>query len=70
MVEEPAPPLHAPGSEPVTDTNFTARLSTAHKSQSLTQQQLAERSSAHVTAYIEGTLLRHHTRQAITGQAS
>ncbi len=42
-------PPHAPGSEPVTDTNFAARLVAARKSHSLTQQQLAEHSGAHVT---------------------
>lgn len=33
----------------MTDTNFAGRLVMARKSQSLTQQQLAERSGAHVT---------------------
>lgn len=130
----PATLLHAPGSEPVTDTNFAARLTAARKNQSLTQQQLADRSGAHVTqirryeagtsqptldvlralalalnisadsllfdndergpknqtlrlkleavdqftpdeqehvaAFIEGALLRHHARQAFSGQAS
>lgn len=134
MVQAPATPLHAPGSEPVTDTNFAGRLVMARKSQSLTQQQLAEHSGAHVTqirryeagtsqptldvlrslalalnvsadsllfdddergpqnavlrlkleavdqftpeeqehvaALIEGALLRHHARQAFSGQAS
>ena len=118
----------------MTDTNFAARLVAARKSQSLTQQQLADRSGAHVTqfrryeagtsqptldvlralalalnisadsllfdddergpqsqslrlkleavdqftpeeqehvaAFIEGALLRHHARQAFSGQAS
>ncbi len=118
----------------MTDTNFAARLSAARKSQGLTQQQLADRSGAHVTqirryeagssqptldvlralalalnvsadsllfdedergpknttlrlkleavdqftpdeqehvaAFIEGALLRHHARQAFSGQAS
>jgi transcriptional regulator with XRE-family HTH domain len=49
MVPADLTPLHAPGSEPVTDTNFAARLAASRKSQSLTQQQLAERSGAHVT---------------------
>lgn len=49
MVSADPTPLHAPGSEPVTDTNFAARLVAARKSQSLTQQQLADRSGAHVT---------------------
>jgi len=134
MVPTTPTPLHAPGSEPVTDTNFAARLVAARKSASLTQQQLAGRSGAHVTqirryeagssqptldvlrslglalnisadsllfdedergpqnptlrlkleavdqftpdqqehvtAYIEGALLRHHAKQALTGQAS
>jgi len=118
----------------VTDTNFAARLAGARKAGSLTQQQLADRSSAHVTqirryeagtsqptldvlralalalnvsadsllfdddergpqsaslrlkleavdqftpeeqehvaAFIEGALLRHHARQAFSGQTS
>lgn len=118
----------------MTDTNFAGRLVMARKSQSLTQQQLAEHSGAHVTqirryeagtsqptldvlrslalalnvsadsllfdddergpqnavlrlkleavdqftpeeqehvaALIEGALLRHHARQAFSGQAS
>jgi transcriptional regulator with XRE-family HTH domain len=118
----------------VTDTNFAARLAAARKAGSLTQQQLAGRSGAHVTqirryeagtsqptddvlralalalnvsadsllfdddergpqgqslrlkleafdqftpgeqehvaAFIEGALLRHHARQAFSGQAS
>lgn len=84
----------------MTDTNFAARLVAACKSQSLTQQQLAARSRAHVTqirryeagtsqrlklaavdqftpeeqghvaAFIEGALLRHHARQAFSGQTS
>lgn len=33
----------------MTDSNFAARLINARKSQGLTQQQLAERSGAHVT---------------------
>ena len=49
MVSADLTPLHAPGSEPVTDTNFAARLTAARKSESLTQQQLADRSGAHVT---------------------
>ena len=49
MVSADLTPLHAPGSEPVTDTNFAARLVAARKAQSLTQQQLADRSGAHVT---------------------
>lgn len=115
----------------MTDTNFAARLVAARKSHSLTQQQLAEHSGAHVTqicrfeagtsqptldvlralalnvsadallfddnergpqsqtlrlkleavdqftpeeqehvaAFIEGALLRHHARQAFSGQA-
>lgn len=44
-----ATPLHGPGSEPMTDTNFAARLAAARKAASLTQQQLADRSGAHVT---------------------
>jgi len=43
----PAIPLRGPGSEPVTDTNFAARLTAARKTQSLIQQ-LADRSGAHV----------------------
>lgn len=134
MVQATATPLHALGSEPVTDTNFAARLTAARKDASLTQQQLADRASAHVTqirryeagssqptldvlrslalalnisadsllfdedergpqtrslrlkleavdqftpdeqahvaAFIEGALLRHHAKQALTGQAS
>ncbi|GEL96436.1 helix-turn-helix domain-containing protein [Cellulomonas composti] len=118
----------------MTDTNFAARLTAARKRQSLTQQQLADRSGAHVTqirryeagssqptldvlralalalnvsadsllfdddergpqnqtlrlkleavdqftpdeqehvaAFIEGALLRHHARQAFSGQGS
>lgn len=118
----------------MTDTNFAARLVVARKSASLTQQQLADRSGAHVTqirryeagtsqptldvlralalalnisadsllfdedergpqtpalrlkleavdqftpdeqehvaAFIEGALLRHHAKQAFSGQAS
>jgi transcriptional regulator with XRE-family HTH domain len=118
----------------LTDTNFAARLAAARKAGSLTQQQLADRSGAHVTqirryeagtsqptldvlralalalnvsadsllfdddergphnptlrlkleavdqftpdeqehvaAFIEGALLRHHARQAFSGQAS
>lgn len=133
MVQAPATPLHAPGSEPVTDTNFAGRLVTARRSQPLAQQ-LADRSGAHVTqirgyeagtsqptldvlrslapalnisadslrfddderdpqsqtwrlnleavhqftpeeqehvaAFIEDALLRHHARQAFSGQAS
>ncbi len=118
MVSADLTQLHPPGSEPVTDTNITARLVAVRKSQSLTQQQLADRSGAHVTqirryeagtsqptidvlfslargpqsqtlrlkleavdqftpeeqehvaAFIEGGLLRHHARQAFSGQAS
>jgi len=51
MVRASATPLHAPGSEKVTDTNFGARLVVARKSASLTQQQLAGRSGAHVTQF-------------------
>lgn len=118
----------------MTDADFAARLTAARKQQALTQQQLADRSGAHVTqvrhyeagtsqptldvlralalalrvsadsllfdddergpknatlrlkleavdqftpeeqehvaAFIEGALLRHHARQAFSGQAS
>jgi len=42
-------PLHGPGSEPVTDTNFAARLVAARKQRALTQQAVAAASGAHVT---------------------
>jgi transcriptional regulator with XRE-family HTH domain len=49
MVEHDTTPLHGPGSEPVTDTNFAARLAAVRKQRGLTQQALADRASAHVT---------------------
>ena len=49
MVGNDTTPLHGPGSEPVTDTNFAARLAGVRKQRGLTQQALAERSGAHVT---------------------
>ncbi len=49
MGQAPATPLHAPEREPVTDTNFAARLVAARKSQAFTQHQLADRANAHVT---------------------
>ncbi|MGH2363061.1 MAG: helix-turn-helix domain-containing protein [Chloroflexota bacterium] len=49
MVRTDTTPLHGPGSEPVTDANFAARLAGVRKQRGLTQQALAERSGAHVT---------------------
>jgi transcriptional regulator with XRE-family HTH domain len=42
-------PLHGPGSEPVTDTNFGNRLAAMRKQRGLTQQAVAAASGAHVT---------------------
>lgn len=49
MVGADTRPLHGPGSEPVTDTNFAARLVAVRKRRGLTQQAVADRSGAHVT---------------------
>ena len=49
MVNSDTTPLHGPGSEPVTDTNFAARLAAVRKQRTMTQQALAGRSGAHVT---------------------
>jgi transcriptional regulator with XRE-family HTH domain len=49
MVNSDTTPLHGPGSEPVTDTNFAARLAAVRKQRAMTQQALAGRSGAHVT---------------------
>jgi len=49
MVGNDTAPLHGPGGEPVTDTNFAVRLVAVRKQRGLTQQALAERSGAHVT---------------------
>jgi transcriptional regulator with XRE-family HTH domain len=49
MVNSDTTPLHGPGSEPVTDTNFSARLAAVRKQRAMTQQALASRSGAHVT---------------------
>lgn len=49
MVSSQSTPLHSPGSEPVTDTKFAARLASVRKERGLTRQALAERSGAHVT---------------------
>lgn len=49
MVDIDPTPLHGPGSEPVTDTNFATRLAGIRKQRGLTQQALADRSGAHVT---------------------
>ena len=93
-------PMHASGSEPVTDANFAARLAAQRKTAGITQQVLADRAAIHVTqvrryeagtshrlklealdrldpdeqnhvtALIEGALLRHDARRHLTGQAS
>lgn len=49
MVKDDTTPLHAPGSEPVTDANFAARLSAQRKASGMTQQVLADRANIHVT---------------------
>ncbi len=49
MVEHDTTPLHSPGSEPVTDANFAARLTAQRKAAGITQQALADRASIHVT---------------------
>ena len=49
MVDIDPTPLHGPGSEPVTNTNFATRLAGIRKQRGLTQQALADRSGAHVT---------------------
>ncbi len=42
-------PMHASGSEPVTDANFAARLGAQRKAAGITQQVLADRAAIHVT---------------------
>ncbi len=49
MVEHDTTPLRAPGSEPVTDATFAARLTAQRKAAGITQQALADRASIHVT---------------------
>ena len=49
MVEHDTTPLRAPGSEPVTDATFAARLTAQRKAKGITQQALADRASIHVT---------------------
>ena len=49
MVSSDTTPLHGPGSEPVTDTNFGNRLAELRKQRGLTQQAVADASGAHVT---------------------
>lgn len=49
MVSDDTTPLHGPGSEPVTDTNFGNRLAELRKQRGLTQQAVAAASGAHVT---------------------
>jgi transcriptional regulator with XRE-family HTH domain len=49
MVNGDTTPLHGPGSEPVTEPNFAARLAALRKQRGLTQQAVADASGAHVT---------------------